>query len=260
MSTPKNVPYGKHDSQFMTIYSPIYSEKNTPIGIVLLIHGGFFKKEYGLELMTPLAEDLVKRGYIVANLEYPRAGEGMAPLKVIQGIFSAYDKLCELEPTVTNRIVLGHSAGGYFASLFPVRKIFKVEKDAGKNFALPNKVLAVAAVSDLLRAQNEKLSDKGDAVEKFIESGNRMLIPDDTTYKSFSPINYRPDKECTVHILHGTEDELVPVEHSISLFERWRTQSKNVHFHGLGGVTHMEVIEPTHFSWDFQVALMALKN
>ena len=42
----------------------------------MVIHGGFWKAAYGLELGRPLAADLVARGWAAWNLEYRRVGDG----------------------------------------------------------------------------------------------------------------------------------------------------------------------------------------
>ena len=69
---PAVVHYGAHPAQFFEVHRPA---GDGPYPVVLLIHGGFWRLPWGLELMRPLALDLVERGYAAVNVEYRRLGE-----------------------------------------------------------------------------------------------------------------------------------------------------------------------------------------
>ena len=60
--------YGDDPSQYGVLYG------EGPVAV--LIHGGFWKDQYGLDLMEPLAEDLAARGWAAWNIEYRRLGNG----------------------------------------------------------------------------------------------------------------------------------------------------------------------------------------
>src|SRR5260370_33619723 len=66
---PSRLAYGPAPLQFGDLYVP-----NEPglYPIVILIHGGYWRARYGLDLMNSLAEDLTKRGYAAWNIEYRR--------------------------------------------------------------------------------------------------------------------------------------------------------------------------------------------
>lgn len=74
MAAPTQVTfrYGPAPSQFGEFTLPA-GDGPVP-GIVVLVHGGFWRAAYGLELMRPLAEDLVARGWATWNIEYRRVG------------------------------------------------------------------------------------------------------------------------------------------------------------------------------------------
>ena len=92
----------------------------SPQSIVVLVHGGFWRKIYGLDLMDPLAADLVGRGVAAWNIEYRRVGHarwrlagnadrrrrGHRPTAAI-GTDHRLD--------VDGVSVVGHSAGGHLA-------------------------------------------------------------------------------------------------------------------------------------------------
>jgi len=67
--------YGPHRHQFCELSIP---EGDGPAGgfpVSALIHGGFWRERYCLDLMDALAHDLCARGWAVWNVEYRRLGE-----------------------------------------------------------------------------------------------------------------------------------------------------------------------------------------
>ena len=117
---PAVVQYGEHPSQFLEVWWP---DAVHPHPVVVLIHGGFWRLPYGLELMWPLAHDLVGRGFAVANLEYRRLGEdGGGWPGTFDDVAAAFRKLGVVATEDDggrldlDRIgVVGHSAGGHLA-------------------------------------------------------------------------------------------------------------------------------------------------
>ena len=55
-----HLPYGSEALQFGELHLP--GGSTGPYPFVILIHGGFWRAQYGYTLMTGLAEDLAKRG------------------------------------------------------------------------------------------------------------------------------------------------------------------------------------------------------
>src|SRR3954464_3235570 len=66
----KRIRYGGHPSQHVELTLP----DGMPRGVVVVIHGGFWKAAYDLSLGRPLAADLAGRGWAVLNIEYRRVG------------------------------------------------------------------------------------------------------------------------------------------------------------------------------------------
>ena len=65
--------WGAEEWQYADLYmpdedSPFITEHGIPC--VMLIHGGFWKTKYGLELMKPIAEDLAEAGVAAWNIEF----------------------------------------------------------------------------------------------------------------------------------------------------------------------------------------------
>ena len=63
--------YGPQASQFVVLDGPA----DGPLAV--LLHGGWWRARHTLDLMMPLADDLVRRGWRTANVEFRRIdGDG----------------------------------------------------------------------------------------------------------------------------------------------------------------------------------------
>jgi dipeptidyl aminopeptidase/acylaminoacyl peptidase len=97
--------YGDHPSQFCELHGD--GER-----VAVLIHGGFWRRRYGLELSGGIARDLVSRGWAAWNIEYRRLGDGGGWPVTLEDVAAAIEAL----PLDASRVVaIGHSAGGQLA-------------------------------------------------------------------------------------------------------------------------------------------------
>src|SRR5438105_2368060 len=125
--------------------------------VVCLLHGGFWRTPYARDEMTPIARDLVARGYAVWNLDYRRLGDpGGGWPGTLEDVAAGIDHLADLaaEGVALNLqrvIVAGHSAGGQLALWSAAR-----DRYSGDGAAPPRvRVAAVAGlapVADLVEA------------------------------------------------------------------------------------------------------------
>jgi len=65
--------YGEHPAQVAELALPASGQAR---GIVLLIHGGYWRAQYDRSLQHPVATDLVAGGWAVWNLDYRGVGSG----------------------------------------------------------------------------------------------------------------------------------------------------------------------------------------
>ena len=72
-SAPQRLDHGPDPSRFGELTLPAGTG---PAGVVVVVHGGFWRSGYGLELGRPLAVDLANSGFAVWNVEYRRVGGG----------------------------------------------------------------------------------------------------------------------------------------------------------------------------------------
>lgn len=249
MYTKDRIKYGQHVSSFADIYYPEVMNKNNSI-LVCLYHGVFFEKVHDLTLMEPLAEDLVNDGYTVANFEYVRVGEGYNDLAMLKNVLLSFTKIVS-RVLHEKTVVIGHNAGGYYALMIMMEE--QLPSDLRViNAITPDIVIAQAPLTDLLRAQNERLSNEGDAIKKYLDG-----MPDQDTnlihYLRISPTMYEVPKDSSLLIVHGSCDEDIPCQHSIDFFSQ-QSQADKL-FIG-GGFNHYDMIDPSHRTWKDQKAFI----
>jgi acetyl esterase/lipase len=176
--------YGDDPSQYGVLYG------EGPVAV--LIHGGFWKAEYGLELMDALAADLTARGWAAWNIEYRRLGNGGGVPYTLDDVAAAIDHLDQLPGVDLSRVVtIGHSAGGHLAAWAATRDHHRVAVTG---------VVSQAGVLDLERARELRLSNG--VVERFLKD-----FPTDVA----SPIERLP-LGVPALLTHGGKDDIVPVE------------------------------------------------
>jgi acetyl esterase/lipase len=200
----RRVPYGDDPSQFGELTLP----SGTPRGVVVVIHGGFWKAAYDLSLGRPLAADLVARGWATLNLEYRRVGPpgttggGGGVPSTLDDVAAGIDALAGVAGLdLATVVTLGHSAGGHLAAWAASRDRF--ERWAGG--VEVTAVVAQAGVLDLRAAHRAGLG--GGAVAAFLDHAPG---PDD------DPVDPRRQLPLDVPLwcVHGRDDDLVPITQS----------------------------------------------
>jgi acetyl esterase/lipase len=172
--------YGEHPSQFCEL------RLGGP-NVAVLVHGGFWRARYGLDLQREIAADLVTRGWTVWNVEYRRLGDGGGWPETYDDVRAAIAAL----PVPAERVVaIGHSAGGHLA----VRAAADVRLDG---------VVSQAGALDLYELWRRGTSDH--VVRHFL-GGSPDEVPE--RYEAASP---RPPG-VPLLLVHGALDEDVPVE------------------------------------------------
>jgi acetyl esterase/lipase len=196
-------------------------------GIVVLIHGGFWKAGRDRSLMDPLAEDLADRGWATWNLEYRRLGNGGGFPATLEDVSAGIDHLAGLDADTTRVIAVGHSAGGHLAAWAATRE------DPG--IAVTD-VVSQAGVLDPRLARELRLSDA--PVHAFLDG------LDDAAMAAFSPRERLPLRARRVLLTHGGADDTVPVRMS-----REFAAASGAELHIDPEAGHMEHIDPAHPLW-----------
>ena len=252
------VAYGPEPLQFGELYLP---ESPGPYPTAILIHGGYWRARYKLDLMDGLAEDLARRGIAAWNIEYRRVGDhGGGWPGTFLDVARAADYLRVLAPTYLldlKRIVpVGHSAGGHLAFWLAARPCLKEDIlrkamtawESGMNeiTAAPLELagaISLAGVVDLEMAWRLHLSN--DAVVGLL-GGSPRRVPE--RYVVASPAALLPLGIPQV-VIHGTEDESVPLEMSQAYVAAAKAANDQVTVHELVGVDHFDLIDPYSTAW-----------
>lgn len=192
-SSPRRVAYGSDPAQYADLHLPA---GDGPHPVVVVIHGGFWRSEFDASLGTPLAEDLVRRGYAAWNLEYRRVGNGGGWPATCDDVSTGIDALAGVDGLDLSRVVtLGHSAGGHLAVWAAGRAEASVPVTGA---------VSQAGVLDLVRA-----APLGNgAVEAFLGAPPADVPEAD-------PVRRLPIGVPVVAV-HGTSDDIVPLEQSES--------------------------------------------
>ncbi|TGN63652.1 alpha/beta hydrolase [Nocardioides eburneiflavus] len=106
------ITYGTDPSQLVALHRPSGASR----GVVVVIHGGFWKSAYDHTLGTPLARSLAEQGWTAWNIEYRRVGNGGGTPETFDDVAAAIDALADVDDLDLSTVVtLGHSAGGHLA-------------------------------------------------------------------------------------------------------------------------------------------------
>ena len=235
--------YGDDPSQWGDLHVPA----GTSRGVVVVIHGGFWKAEYDASLGEPLAEDLVGRGWTVLNLEYRRVGDGAGGgggwPTTLDDVAAGIDALRHVEVDLTTVVTLGHSAGGHLAAWAAARHRF----DRWAGGVEVTHVVSQAGVLDLTRAHAEGLG--GGAVERFMGTS-----PDHSSYDLADPQRHVP-LEVPIWCVHGDGDEDVPAAYSRDYVRAAAAAGGRAELVEVEG-DHFVVVDTAHEALDRIVAVL----
>ena len=195
--------YGDDPSQWGELFLPEMPKGAAHRGVVVVIHGGYWRSKYGAELGEPLAADLAGHGFAAWNLEYRRAGNGGGWPQTFSDILAGIDKLRELAGPhaldLGKVVALGHSAGGHLAVWAAARDRLGrlgLEAEHREAGASPDGVRLAGVVSqsgvlNLAAAEEQNLSDG--AVANLLGGpssdfpGRHVAKPDDAQPSAAAP-------------------------------------------------------------------------
>jgi acetyl esterase/lipase len=226
MSEPRRIAYGPDPEQFGELYLPAGRRHD---GVVVVLHGGFWRARYELSLGRPLAADLAAHGVAAWNLEYRRVGNGGGWPATFDDVAAGIDVLAELDVDTTRVVAVGHSAGGHLAVWAAGRTDARV-RVAG--------AVAQAGVLDLTAAYRDRLSNG--AVAEFL-GGTPEQLPE--RYRAADPLAAAP-LAVPVLCVHARADDTVPFGQS----EAYVAAGGRARLVAVPG-DHFSVIDPDDRSW-----------
>lgn len=227
------VRYAEHDGAVIDLHLPA-----VPNGtLVVLVHGGFWKERYDRTHTRDQARSLADAGFLVATPEYRRVGGGGGWPTTgtdLEAALAALPRAGEELGLGWDRAVMtGHSAGGHLA-------LWLVSRPLSIDFEV---VVGLAPVCDLALADELHLGD--DAVARLLD-GAALTRADPATLLQDTP-------GATVHLVHGIDDDTVPVE----LSRRFATSHPWAQLTELRGTGHFEFLDPRSAAWVAVVRLLS---
>lgn len=209
----ETVRYGPHDDNVGDL-------RRAGPGLVVLAHGGVWKREFERDLTESLAVDLHGRGYSTWNLEYRRLGNGGGWPGSGHDVLTALDSIPHLDVGGDPVTVVGHSAGAYLLMWAAARS--RIDVDV--HFALgPLLDLGTAVgAGDVGSEQCALLLDHG-----------APDVPD-------------PDGVETI-LVHGDGDQVVPVERSVDFVRKHGLE------HHRTDCDHFSLLDPGQPEWSWVI-------
>lgn len=237
--------YGSGPLQFGDLRIP---DGPGPHPCAIAIHGGFWRNRYDLAHLGHLCAALTASGIATWNIEYRRIGDpGGGWPGTFQDVMLAarflVDNATRYDIDPGRLAAIGHSAGGHLASWLaggtnsPGNGPIRTDR-------LPLRaVVSLAGVLDLRQAWELELSEG--AVRDLL-GGSPDEVPE--RYAAASPIELLPAGVPHV-LMHGDEDDIVPIEISERYHEAARSCGDDVTLRTLTGAGHFELIDPESLVW-----------
>jgi acetyl esterase/lipase len=226
------VAYGGDSNQFLDLRLPPGKGLR---GLVVSIHGGYWRARYDLGYMGHLCAALTAKGIVTANLEYRRVGNaGGGWPGTFADVRAAFQFLLQnsrqYEFDLGRVVVIGHSAGSQLGLCLPAH-----EKGV-------KAVISLAGVVDLQRAYALHLSN--DAVVEFL-GGTPAEVADH--YREADPMKLAI--QARQWLVHGAEDDIVPPAFSRDYVGAKQKAKEDARLVEIAGAGHFEVVDPRAAAW-----------
>ena len=245
-STTERLTYGDDPSQYAVLTRPA----GTPRGVVVVVHGGFWKAEYGIEYAEPLVPSLVAAGWATLALEYRRVGGGDdgggGVPETLDDVAAGIDLLATtdlgldpgLDLATVPVVAVGHSAGGHLASWAASR----TRHDRWAGGVELTHVVSQAGVLDLAGAHAAGLG--GGAVAAFLGHAPDVSDPADAAVDPLSQVPLEQPVWC----VHGRDDTIVPPTQSQRYVDAALAAGAQAELVEVEG-DHFAVVDPASAAW-----------
>jgi acetyl esterase/lipase len=239
----ETITYGPDPAQRAELTRPAGGSR----GVVVILHGGFWRAQYDLGLGRPLATSLVAAGWTAYNVEYRRVGNGGGWPATFDDVSAAIDRLATIEGIDTTKVItLGHSAGGHLAVWAAGRGT-----QSGPAWAHPAvRITAAVSQAGVLDLGAATRLDLGDGAVQALMGGavdDRYALADPTTQLPLS---------VPVRCVHGSSDDIVPLSQSADYVERARRAGADAELTEVDG-DHFVVIDPDSAAWARTLTILA---
>ena len=257
--TPPKADQRLHYGELALQFGDLWLPKAAPgqhFPVVVFVHGGWWKAEYGLDYGGFLSQALKAAGVAVWSLEYRRVGdEGGGYPGTFADVAAGFDFLETLAKTfpldLARVVVAGHSAGGHLAFWLAGRQhIPETNPLYHPQPHVPIKaVVALAGAVDLrltidLAGWFTFAHDKQEVIN--FMGATPGGAPD--RYRAGNPGELLP-LACPQFLLQGTDDDQIPPQLPIRWAERGHLRREQVAVDIIAGADHFDVVDPESKAW-----------
>lgn len=201
---------------------------NGPFPAVIFIHGGYGDNpEYTRALLEwSVAKMLLREGFVVFSTDYRHDLEG----KDIDDIVAAFEYVSDIPFVESDKIAyFGDSHGSYLAMMAaPRTNPFAIVHGWG--------VTDMAAWFEYIKKSPIPIYKKIAEDLRRSLGGEPEVVPE--VYRQVSPLNQVSRIKCPVLILHGKDDEDVPVAHAYKLAKALKEAGKEYELHVFENAGH----------------------
>ena len=227
MPDPELHHYGDGPSQYAELWRP--APGGGRAGVVVVLHGGFWRARYDASLMHAICRDLAERGWAAWNVEYRRLGDGGGWPETFDDVAAAVQALRDVDGLDLDHVVaVGHSAGGHLALWAAAQEGTPIRSVASQ-----------AGVADLREAARLGLSDG--AARQLVGGAEEL-------YGKASPAELLPLGVPQL-LVHGARDDVVPLALVEGYAERARAAGDDVELLTFPDAGHFEHIDPDSEVW-----------
>lgn len=242
-AAPRVHRYGNGPDRFLELTLP---DASAPAPVAVVLHGGFWRAAFGIELARPLAADLAAAGFAAVAVEYRRVGGAGGWPVTLTDVADAVDSLADLPESgaldLGDVTVIGHSAGGHLAAWLAGRSRLPEGVPGAGPRVRPTAAVLQAGVLDLEHAHAQRL---GNGAVGDLLGGGPAELPD--RYAVADPVRLLPTG-CAVLCVHGAADDVVPVQQSERYARAAAAAGDPVEVRVLPG-DHMTLIDPSSGAW-----------
>jgi acetyl esterase/lipase len=221
-------------------------ESSHPLPLVVCIHGGgWISGDKGD--MDDIVSLFASNGYAAAAIDYRLAPLYPFPAPVLDSLnFVRYARANAAELNIDpNRIAsFGNSAGGHLASMLGVLDRLAPHEDESMTSGRVQAVVDLCGISDVNDPQVQHNPIAWSFLEHLMEV---QYAGNEDRFKAASPVSHVDKHSAPFLIIHGEEDDVVPIDQSERMAAALRGHSVPVEFIRMTGEGHAFTYE----AWPF---------
>ncbi|MEN3242859.1 alpha/beta hydrolase [Fructilactobacillus sanfranciscensis] len=203
--------------------------------------GGWMAVDHNVHL--PNLVDFVRAGFVVVSVQYRNSNQAVWPAQLTDAkaairYMKAHADKYQIDPE--RLAVMGESAGGHLASMVAVtngQEQFDVGDYLDQSSTVQAAIPWYGVVNPLSAKQNSASSDF-DFVYRNLLGGQPEDNPE--LVSQADPHTFVSDSTVPFFLLHGTEDEVVPIDDSRGLYDDLISHGVDADLYELQGAQHMD--------------------